>query len=699
MVQQTWSANGGAGPTFLGLGGRNQETPWNAGGLLPAPTRSTAPKAIDPDRVRKLILKCPLPPGDIVVLTAAVRDLHRRYPGKFLTDVRTNHPQVWSHNPHITPISDHDPEAEIIDCHYPLISQSNQLPHHFLEGYIDYLNRKLSLDIRLTEFRGDIHLRVDELTQATPLEERFGYRGKYWLVASGGKRDFTIKWWDQRRYQQVVNRLHDRIQFVQVGAAGDFHPELDGVLDLRGRTDLRQLIRLIYHADGIICPVTSLMHLAAAVPTPSGNRLRPCIVVAGGREPVHWEAYPGHQFLHTIGLLRCCATGGCWRARTKPLNDGSDFNEERFLCVDVVGSLPHCMDMITADEVVRSVESVLAGAATFIPAAPSGPCRDNADSGTPAVIVKDSNTAPEDVLIRHYASVRTSPKPSLREDLSCRALTNNSLGLGDTVILTTLPAEAARQGKLRYIDSDSPHFETLIRHNRHYRSAQGRMRAAIGFLGARYDLGNGHLTQMIHRAFGLRPADRPGGHLDCVLQPRSRRVAFHFEAGTHSLWQRNHIHPRARQLYPESRAILQEFVHQHPEWSFVQFGSKATPFDGVDDATGLPLVQTIAMMAQCEYFVGIVSGPMHLATALGLKCIVLLNFPKAAEVMLPTLKFTGVVESEWLYPQNVHLHQEDDAPLVRRFSRLNLERALHGELYPFWSDQWLPLIHERIPEP
>ena len=35
------------------------------------------------------------------------------------------------------------------------------------------------------------------------------------------------------------------------------------------------------------------MHLAAAVPTTDG-RPRACVVIAGGREPVAWEAYPWH---------------------------------------------------------------------------------------------------------------------------------------------------------------------------------------------------------------------------------------------------------------------------------------------------------------------------------------------------------------------------------------------------------------------
>jgi ADP-heptose:LPS heptosyltransferase len=683
-VQQAWAAHGMGNPA-----GDTPE-PMATGRITAAGCPIATP-------VQKLILKCPLPLGDLVVLSAAIRDLHRSHPGEFVTDVRTVHPALWHNNPHITQIPDDDPLAKHVDCHYPLISRSNQLPHHFLEGFVDHLNQTLKRTIRLTEFRGDIHLTAEEMTVKSPVEDRFGYQGPYWIVASGGKRDFTIKWWDSRRYQRVIDHFQGQIQFVQIGAAGDFHPELDGVLDLRGRTDLRQLLRLIYRAEGILCPVTSLMHLAAAVPAPMTGTLRPCIVIAGGREPVHWESYPGHQFLHTIGMLSCCATGGCWRARTIPLNDGSHFNDERFLCVDVVKGLPRCMDMITAEDVIRRLELVLSGRRSCLAQAgtdgpPSLITRAN-------ILVPDAKADPEALLMRHYSGIRTLPKLPLAEDLSGSALGNTPHGLGDTLILTQLPTVAARQGMVRHIHSDSPHFRPLMRFNPHYIPAENRPRVAADFLVARHDLGNGHFTQRVQRAFGLKPVDRPAGTVHFPAARISRRVALHFEPGLHSLWQRTHVHPRARELYPESKRELQQFIFEHPEWSFIQFGGQPTPLEGAEDATGLPLELTIEKLAECEFFVGIVSGPMHLATALGVQCVVILNFPRAHEIMLPTLKDTGRLESEWLYPQNVHLHQEDDAPLVRRFSRLNLERALQGELYPFWSDRWLPLIHERIPEP
>lgn len=278
--------------------------------------------------VKKLILKSNLSPGDIVMLTATVRALHAAFPGEYLTDVRTPCHALWEHNPLITSIADDDPEARVVQMEYPLIHKSNQGPHHFIHAYTQYLSSVLDKHIPCDVFKGDIYLDTSERGWMSQVEEARGLGARFWIIVSGGKRDFTAKWWDAARWQAVVDALPD-ILFVQVGEASHVHPPLRGVLDLRGKTDLRQLVRLVHHADGVVCPVTSLMHLAAAVPTKSGD-LRPCVVVAGGREPSQWEAYPGHRYLDTIGALPCCANGGCWKSRVVPLGDGDE--KDKSLC-------------------------------------------------------------------------------------------------------------------------------------------------------------------------------------------------------------------------------------------------------------------------------------------------------------------------------------------------------------------------------
>jgi ADP-heptose:LPS heptosyltransferase len=312
--------------------------------------------------MKKLILKCRFTVGDVVMLTAAVRDLHHWYPGNFLTDVRTRCPDLWQNNPHLTALSDDDAEATEIECTYPLINQSNETPYHCLHGFVEFFNQRLGLNIKPTAFKGDIHLSHQEKAWYSQVHEVTGAAMPFWIVAAGGKFDLTIKWWQSKRYQEIIDHFRGKIQFVQVGERGHYHPKLDGVIDLRGQTTLRELVRLVYHSQGVLCSVTALMHLAAAVETRRGQPPnRPCVVVAGGREPTHWEAYPHHQFIHTIGALPCCAHGGCWKDRTIRLRDGDKKDRPDNLCVDVVQGLPHCMDLITPQEVIHRIEGYFNG--------------------------------------------------------------------------------------------------------------------------------------------------------------------------------------------------------------------------------------------------------------------------------------------------------------------------------------------------
>ncbi len=313
------------------------------------------------NRKQKIILKSFLSPGDILMLTAAVRDLHLCCPGKYLTDVRTPCDSLWENNPNLTSLNEYDPDVKTIHCEYPLVHQSNQRPFHFIHGYSQFLQKELDEDVVPTDFRGDVHLSDSEKDHPFLTDEQNPNGLPIWIVCAGGKYDYTIKWWHWRRYQQVVDTFEDKILFVQVGEDGHFHPPLENVIDMRGKTSLREMIHLMHWADGVLCGVTFHMHLAAAVPLRPNQHSRPAIIVAGGREAPHWEAYPTHQFLHTVGMLPCCSKGGCWKSRTLPLGDGDEKDEESNLCVDVVNGLPRCMDMITVGQVCHHITMAYAG--------------------------------------------------------------------------------------------------------------------------------------------------------------------------------------------------------------------------------------------------------------------------------------------------------------------------------------------------
>ena len=325
------------------------------------------------NKIRKVILRTTLSPGDLIMLTAAIRDLKTAH-SNILIDVRTAVPDIWDNNVYLSRIDDDDKEAEVIDVEYPLINSSNAKPYHFIHGYRFFLEERLGVRIPQGDFRGHIAISEQEKTWMNQIQE-MGIEERFWLLFSGGKWDYTAKWWNPNEYQKVVDHFQDKILFVQCGQDNHYHPELKNVINLVGKTNTRQLIRLMYHSIGVVCPVTFSMHLARAVETPRSDCLnRPCVVMAGGREPTHWESYPSHKYLHHVGALDCCENGGCWRSRAFEVGDGDE--KDKSLCTKPVdlntkiktpqGSevdlkIPKCLDMITHKHVIEAIESYYEG--------------------------------------------------------------------------------------------------------------------------------------------------------------------------------------------------------------------------------------------------------------------------------------------------------------------------------------------------
>lgn len=344
----------------------------------------------------KIFLKNFQSPGDILMLTAAVRDLKKAVP-ELSVNVATSAPDLWANNPYLDrSVSEYNADR-VISIGYPLIHQSDRLPYHFIHAFRKELELQLGIRIPQGDFHGDLHLSDDEKklhplveslclsrtlpsTPSTPGTPRTRAphpsqpsqpspcashlsslisHNSYWLIDAGYKSDFTLKNWSAANCRKVVEILAGKVSFVQIGARdpGHRHPNLPGVLDLTGKTSIRDLVRIMYHASGVLTPVSFPMHLAAAVPTPDG-RLRPCVVVAGGREPVTWEAYPGHQFLHTVGAFSCCRAKACWKSRAARLDDGSE--KDSSLClhpVSVAGeTIGACMAAISPETVASIIQ-------------------------------------------------------------------------------------------------------------------------------------------------------------------------------------------------------------------------------------------------------------------------------------------------------------------------------------------------------
>jgi len=319
---------------------------------------------------RRLILDHRFALGDTVLMTALVRDIQAAYPGYFEILVDTHCREVWTNNPHARLLR--GDQTSTMPTTRVDISYANGIHAagrgqrvHMLSWFHRDFATKTGMELEPLLPKGDLHLTAEE---SKPLVD-----GRYWLVLAGGKLDITCKWWLPERWQEVVDKLAaEGISCVQAGATfrEHRHPSLSNVLNLLGQyPDARQFMNLVMHAEGVMCPVTSAMHIAACYD-------KPCVVLSGGREEPWWESYTNaykafgprcapvateHRFLHTMGLLDCCKKKGCWKHRTVPLGNQDRWDgPERRCQLPVIlphASTPKCLEMISSDHVVEAVMS------------------------------------------------------------------------------------------------------------------------------------------------------------------------------------------------------------------------------------------------------------------------------------------------------------------------------------------------------
>lgn len=304
----------------------------------------------------KLFLKQSQSPGDILTLTSAVRDLKKSHP-EYQINVKTSAQDLWEHNPYLDHSVTEQNADKVIQMHYPLIHQSTQGQYHFIHGFRMYLEEQLKIRIPAGPFCVDVHLSQQEMDD--PYITNIVGDQPFWIIDAGHKPDFTCKFWEFARFQEVVNRTAGKIRWVQIGSKDHNHKPLENVINLIGKTTHRQLISLMYRASGVLTPVSYPMHLATMQWKGHPNdHHRPCVVIAGSREPSVWEAYTCHQYIHNCGALPCARNGACWKSRIEKLNDGSKQDESLCICPVKTSSgqtIPRCLDMITVEEVVKRI--------------------------------------------------------------------------------------------------------------------------------------------------------------------------------------------------------------------------------------------------------------------------------------------------------------------------------------------------------
>ncbi|TWR25189.1 glycosyltransferase family 9 protein [Mucilaginibacter pallidiroseus] len=172
-----------------------------------------------------------------------------------------------------------------------------------------------------------IDIRNKPVIQLTPQELNQGqyFKNQIAIVNSGAGAAVhsTNKDWFPERFQSLVSQLKNKYDFVQLGTLND--PPLSNVLDLRGKTTLRESASILKSSILLISYAGFLMHLARAVDCRA-------VIIYGGRESPEQTGYK--NFRNIYSDIPCSP---CWLLNT------CNYNKL-------------CMEIISVDDVKEAVE-------------------------------------------------------------------------------------------------------------------------------------------------------------------------------------------------------------------------------------------------------------------------------------------------------------------------------------------------------
>ncbi len=164
-------------------------------------------------------------PGDIVCMTACVRDLALSHPGRYEIHVGGFCPALWQNNPHVAKLWGPRLPQGIptirLNC-VAQLAESSRVMRHYITAFHHKVGQRLDIDLPVQFAKGDLNLSEEERCERI-------VAGNYWLVVAGGKADIPLKIWSAVRFQELLSSLRRRgIKCVQGGALlpGHRHPAL-----------------------------------------------------------------------------------------------------------------------------------------------------------------------------------------------------------------------------------------------------------------------------------------------------------------------------------------------------------------------------------------------------------------------------------------------------------------------------------------
>ncbi|WP_026899013.1 glycosyltransferase family 9 protein [Daejeonella oryzae] len=267
--------------------------------------------------------------GDYLLFTPAIAYLFKITRRKIW--VLTHYPEVFENNPAVLIIPNNkDWKIEILKMmnfrmiqpeYTEFITDDKQKsPDNHI---IREIARKMNIiNFNIIPIQPLIYLKSNEIVKKTGKKPRI-------IIQSGstGANYFMLnKQWHPERFQELINLLLPTADVIQLGSVNDY--KLEGAVDLRGKTSLRNAFGWLAGSDLFIGLVGFYMHAAKAVNCHS-------LIIYGGREHPSQSGYANN-----INLFTEMPCSPCWQWNQ------CDYNKQ-------------CMDLISAKQVYKEVAAHL----------------------------------------------------------------------------------------------------------------------------------------------------------------------------------------------------------------------------------------------------------------------------------------------------------------------------------------------------
>lgn len=247
--------------------------------------------------------------GDVLVSTPAIRALKESYPDRKIIIYCGNRKQcdVFNNNPYVSSVRLLNPWKLLKYPYHLYVYLFNRKKIKYYQLFFQYIPLSWIYEKSVKEIVPEIFRELNVVQRINNVQLFFTESEERWarkklsayskvVIMHIHSRSSVNHHWLQDRWKELVKTLPD-YTFIQIG--NNDEPYVDGALDWRGKTTLREGFCLLKYASSFVGVDSSFAHATNAFNLPG-------VVLFGDTSPVHW----GHD--NNINIYKKVRCGPCY---------------------------------------------------------------------------------------------------------------------------------------------------------------------------------------------------------------------------------------------------------------------------------------------------------------------------------------------------------------------------------------------------